>query len=1831
MSGFPPVDGGGDLSQSQKDAIDSIIDLPDNAVPKVSGGKLVASGTNVDPVSEEWDFDESINLPPGSVNIGTNISISDFGEFLASKNNATGIIQLVVTSDAIQDEGILLPNITTSQPIETLALQPSGDDFGPEQTEGTPREFILDPSGFSSSVPSEEFLIIENIEELAQIPASGQLRNQIWIGTDDTGHKIFDFIFDLTLGVYSFKPPNPQVFRSGQLYFVRTSVIGPGNLQFKGLQNGPNFFPKSDIRGYAVQSNQAVTRKTAGTSSDNYLRLNDEYETASGVTGGIVQNFLPTVTADTVTAGQFTPGIVATSNPTVVTDGSATFAQNDIVLIKDSNFNNGYFEVENHVSTLLTIRGVGTVAKVEDFTRDNFVTGVDTAVITKINVSVIRSDASGDWEVGKGSTTPLIYSLLEGQSAFTQGSVLFADVDGDITEDNANLSWDNAEDLLAVANLNTNGMVKHKGIYHEVDAITININNGYIIHNTGFNDQIARTAGRVDVYLGEGASSTISEFTAGALPTTNMLITIGNTSTFFANDIVLVTNTKENNGLYEVDFQLGFVIFCRGIGGNPNIESFTRNQVVTSTETGNVRKVTVSVTRTSLTGTIEHGEGSSTPIIYQEFALKSDIIVTAVEEFAASDDRFFGELGLPAGQNGWQEAASGSATVDLQTEVVFGDSKQVVRLNDDVTDGTAQSLLPLTVQNWLDINTFGASYGGTARLDSVNGDSGFFSGLQANIAENPIDTEDRRYGLFFSNTGGFLQLLEPDNNTNIVIMDGTDGNPIILFDEWFKWECVVPAGLGAAVFLINEKITSFVPTFFINSGGTGTKVLIGSGSTGGTNRVSYHDNFGVTIYEEIATKTLSPATMISDLIQIIIPSGKRDYTIILPDGNPRKLADTIDITVSNIGGTITLQTENVGIPESLFNGFNSFTFDVDESETVSLINKVDNANVYIGAVDDFKYTSEERQINYSSLGTTIVVANDDILEADPGDDTKLKIKNSFVIRTVDSTDAFDIKVSDIAVPITTGLSHTIPLGATYWIGVKAIATAPFFQLVFNPSYTDFDSAVEAVIGRADTSATVANQLGTVRNSPYVAKDLTRTTYDYMAVKGNTFLISGGDITPANGSLTYTTEEGRYWRFMTWIGTSNRNYGIEPQLLQTRYDTYNRTGGFESPSTFEQGFYDNNGVKTAVPANKWAITKIYHFAISNVNGHQRGKQFYDSLFDAQSRKGEENSPTHPDFTGAVLTHLIYVRTGATDANNTEHVVFEKVTSNSISSSGDPTVGSLAQSGVIDWVGAELFSINGGDNTKLDFAEFRLGKVARTDGIVRFVKTIPSITDVTVPNMATTPFSYISYNISTDSLVFSGSQVARIDLGNIIPLGRVWHRNNSNLDIAQPMQLSVETSHDYAGLIGSFNAFKSNGLLGSTNGANQKINLSNGTFSIIGGNTLGSREGINTAQPAGGSPLSFTPVRRAVTTSKAILETITSDMDFTVFDDGSGTLATLSPNKFGIHYIGIFPFRSTTDAFLIRGNAEYSTLSAAQEGLQNGIGSPSDFDGIFYVVAIIAKENVTDLPSAIDANDASISQSDRFGSFGGGSGAGAGSVNMQSAYEAGAEPEILTNATRGAITLQQGSGSDTDNVLEIKDGAGVTKMSVQGDGNVGIGVAATEALDVGGNIKTSGVIINNTIYAQLNSSVDQIPASTNPQVITYNTQDAINGLTHSISVNPGEITIDTAGAYFVSPQPQVSKDSGGVKVDFDMFLQVDRGSGFVDEANSNIKLAIKDSDVTDVIVSAFTIILNVGDKIRMMQKTSATGVGMGLKNTDPVTGPPSVPRTPSIIFTMYRIGG
>ena len=206
---------------------------------------------------------------------------------------------------------------------------------------------------------------------------------------------------------------------NGDDYFKVDSSTGSEKLSFGNTGNNPTFeFYGSGglsvggdvvVAGnFTVQGDTFISEAETVLYDDNHLYLNNAYETVSAQTAGLVGNYLPTATNDTVAATGFVAGVPATSNPTVKTAGSGTFAAGDLVQIAGANSaeNNGLFEVLTHTTTTLTIAGIGTSAATQDWVQNQFAT--DTVVagtIRKINVSVIRAGTDGVWEVGKGSST----------------------------------------------------------------------------------------------------------------------------------------------------------------------------------------------------------------------------------------------------------------------------------------------------------------------------------------------------------------------------------------------------------------------------------------------------------------------------------------------------------------------------------------------------------------------------------------------------------------------------------------------------------------------------------------------------------------------------------------------------------------------------------------------------------------------------------------------------------------------------------------------------------------------------------------------------------------------------------------------------------------------------------------------------------------------------------------------------------------------------------------------------------------------------------------------------------------------------------------------------------------------------------------------------------------------------------------------------------------------------------------------------------------------------------------------------------------------------------
>jgi hypothetical protein len=161
-----------------------------------------------------------------------------------------------------------------------------------------------------------------------------------------------------------------------------------------------------------ITNNLTVQGTTTSIDTDNvnvkdtHMYINDGYTTVAGRAGGLVVNYLPTATADTVAGAGFTAGVAATSNPTVATTGAATFSAGDFVQISGANdvTNDGLFEVLTHAANLLTIAGVGTTGTTFNFVQNQFTTDATVAgTITQVNVSIAQAGTDGLWEQAQGS------------------------------------------------------------------------------------------------------------------------------------------------------------------------------------------------------------------------------------------------------------------------------------------------------------------------------------------------------------------------------------------------------------------------------------------------------------------------------------------------------------------------------------------------------------------------------------------------------------------------------------------------------------------------------------------------------------------------------------------------------------------------------------------------------------------------------------------------------------------------------------------------------------------------------------------------------------------------------------------------------------------------------------------------------------------------------------------------------------------------------------------------------------------------------------------------------------------------------------------------------------------------------------------------------------------------------------------------------------------------------------------------------------------------------------------------------------------------------------
>lgn len=345
-------------------------------------------------------------------------------------------------------------------------------------------------------------------------------------------------------------------------------------------------------------------------------------------------------------------------------------------------------------------------------------------------------------------------------------------------------------------------------------------------------------------------------------------------------------------------------------------------------------------------------------IAISRFVGNSAVIPDDSESFVTSssvaptfeDARFFSELGLADTQTPpWTITANTPATVSIVNESVLGIFQDVHKLSDD-GGGIATVALPLSLSDWTSYFNLDASYGGILRLDSTDGDSGCFWGLGALSVDTPDNPgTKRRFGLNFTKS----------LTTTELRVAGTDGNaldvdvPGSAFDEYNEITLKITRGTPptAEVFVNGNLIGSL--TFNTHTGGTATEVSWSSGSSGGTNRVTYMSNFGITKYTSDNTILIGDELLNVDLTKTLLPPGRRDYIATIAESvTGAKAGAKFEFIGLNRGGTVTVNNENPSNPKALFSvGFNNLKEVVipvpfDSILQITGVNSVEGGNVY---------------------------------------------------------------------------------------------------------------------------------------------------------------------------------------------------------------------------------------------------------------------------------------------------------------------------------------------------------------------------------------------------------------------------------------------------------------------------------------------------------------------------------------------------------------------------------------------------------------------------------------------------------------------------------------------------------------------------------------------------------------------------------------------------------------------------------------------------------------------------------------------------------------------
>jgi len=351
-----------------------------------------------------------------------------------------------------------------------------------------------------------------------------------------------------------------------------------------------------------------------------------------------------------------------------------------------------------------------------------------------------------------------------------------------------------------------------------------------------------------------------------------------------------------------------------------------------------------------------------------DIAIKSDTGAddTAIITFPSTETRIYGTTGIIGN---WIATQSGGATLYRVDRLVRGITKRMFKIDDNVSNGLAGLHSPVT-KEVVDNIYWNGDVLSTVDLSVILNLGGVFY-YSINTVDNPLGWAGQwRYLIFFGIGSNGELTITPEGEPTVTF----DGVSALNYNEI---TIDIPKGLATAGVFVNGKDTNIPLAFKQTSTITDSRVVISSGTSSGTNRVFEFFSAGMTSYSGSSTKVLPLNIGDKKALEIFIPSGKRDYSIISPK-SPIPITQTIGKTMrlvaSNKYGIIKINDIDIENPNVLYNGLASLSIknDKDVLDAKGTLNSLEPIpNIAFNVVDENRTTGEAGSLFASFTGIII--------------------------------------------------------------------------------------------------------------------------------------------------------------------------------------------------------------------------------------------------------------------------------------------------------------------------------------------------------------------------------------------------------------------------------------------------------------------------------------------------------------------------------------------------------------------------------------------------------------------------------------------------------------------------------------------------------------------------------------------------------------------------------------------------------------------------------------------------------------------------------------------